>query len=128
MRMIALFVLAALLYSTPSFSFSEYGAYCESNDDCLECRDSTTCIICIHNCENKYGTADGPLIRFGDRKRNPKRFKKACSLMLSKWCNAQCWDKDDPMEPSTKPNCNVNVVGERRDSGRIYWSPLRDEE
>jgi hypothetical protein len=93
----------------------------------LDCRDDTRCLICIHSCENKYGSADGSLIRFGDRKRNPERFKKACNLMISKWCNAQCWDPDDPTAPSTKPTCNINVVGEKREGGRIYWNPIRDE-
>lgn len=125
---LALLTVIYFLCSVQAWAFSEYGAFCKDNDDCVSCRNDTKCLICIHDCENMYGDADGPLLRFGDKKRNPERYKQACTLKLAKWCNAQCWDPDDPTEPSTKPLCRVNIVGERRQGGRVYWNPSREEE
>lgn len=123
-----LILLMFFIFPHQAIALSEYGSYCADNDDCVKCRDNTRCITCIHNCENKYGSAEGPLVRFGDRKRNPERYKKACNLNLAKWCNAQCWDPDELGTPTTKPKCNIYVKGEKRENSRIFWDKSREKE
>lgn len=101
---IAILYCGVLFAAPPAFALSEYGLRCDTNKDCMKCRDNISCIKCIHRCENAYGSADG-----STKKTTNQDPELLCQLIRAKWCNAQCWDPDDDKVPdyvSTKPNCS----------------------
>ena len=113
---VVLFVLfiCVLFNTNDSLALSEYGAKCDNNEDCVECRDEIhpldglECQECMHACWNMYGPAE-----FDDITKRPRTREEQCRYKWAKWCNAQCWDPDEMDNPdyvSTKPLCNPNYV------------------
>ncbi|MDA0782518.1 MAG: hypothetical protein PQ612_08010 [Rickettsiales bacterium] len=111
---IALFFVIVSLKANTSHALSEYGAKCDNNPDCVECRDEVDdldgieCQQCMHACWNMYGPAE-----FDDIAKRPRTKIEQCRMKWAKWCNAQCWDPDDKTNPeyvSTKPICNDDFV------------------
>lgn len=101
-------------FISDSFALSEYGAKCDNNPDCVECRDEVdflegmACQECMHACWNMYGPAE-----FDDITKRTRTKVEQCRLKWAKWCNAQCWDPDDREDPeyvSSKPLCNPDYV------------------
>lgn len=116
MKIIFIFLLfiTVFLVQNDAFALSEYGLNCDSNSDCVECRDEVDkikgmrCQKCMHSCWNFYGPAE-----FATPSKRPKGKTEQCRLEWAKWCNAQCWDPDDFTNPeyvSTKPLCNPQAA------------------
>lgn len=100
-----LIVIIIILACHNARALSEYGLRCEDNPKCVTCRADIDCIKCMHRCWNAYGYADSDI-----KNTSGKSADELCQQKRAKWCNAQCWDKDDVKNPdyvSTKPNCTV---------------------